>query len=59
MPADLTEWHKVEMNNWTQYCSEINGVKVHIRGQILELSMPILEANTHTPGLPFNAINQN
>jgi hypothetical protein len=30
MPADLTYWHKVGMNNWTQYCSEINGVKVHI-----------------------------
>jgi hypothetical protein len=30
-----------------------------IKGQILELSMLILEANTHTPGLPFSAINQN
>jgi hypothetical protein len=25
MPADLINWHKVGMNNWTQYCSEING----------------------------------
>jgi DNA-binding MarR family transcriptional regulator len=30
MPPDLTDWHKVEMNNWIQYCSEINGVKAHI-----------------------------
>jgi hypothetical protein len=30
MPPDLTDWHKVEMNNWTQYCIEMNGVKVHI-----------------------------
>jgi hypothetical protein len=30
MSPDLTDWHKVEMNNWTQYCIEMNGVKVHI-----------------------------
>jgi hypothetical protein len=30
MPADLTDWYRVDMNNWTQYCCEINGVKVHI-----------------------------
>jgi hypothetical protein len=30
MPAHLNDWHKAEMNNWTQYCIEINGVKVHI-----------------------------
>jgi DNA-binding MarR family transcriptional regulator len=39
MPADLTDWHKVEMNNWTQYCSEINGVKVHIN----KVSQPTIE----------------
>jgi hypothetical protein len=30
---------KVEMNNWTQYCSEINGVKVHINN----VSQPTIE----------------
>ena len=25
MPAHLNDWHKVDMNNWTQYCSEIDG----------------------------------
>jgi hypothetical protein len=30
MPPGLTDWRKVEMNNWTQYCSEISGIKVHI-----------------------------
>ena len=39
MPADLTNWHKVGMNNWTQYCSEINGVKVHIN----KASQPTVE----------------
>jgi predicted transcriptional regulator len=39
MPADLTNWHKVGMNNWTEYCSEINGVKVHIN----KASQPTIE----------------
>jgi hypothetical protein len=39
MPADLTNWHKVRMNNWTQYCSEIKGVKVHINNA----SQPTIE----------------
>jgi hypothetical protein len=30
MPSIPVDWHKVEMNNWTQYCSEIDGIKVHI-----------------------------
>lgn len=39
MPAELTDWHKVEMNNWTQYCSEIDSVKVHINNA----SQPTIE----------------
>jgi hypothetical protein len=44
MPADLTDWHKVEMNNWTQYCSEIDRVNVHINN----VSQPTIEF-IHSP----------
>lgn len=30
MPSIPVDWHKVKMNNWDQYCNEINGIKVHI-----------------------------
>jgi hypothetical protein len=30
MPSIPIDWHKVEMNNWNQYCNEINGIKLHI-----------------------------
>ncbi|MGI8831142.1 MAG: hypothetical protein ACR2IS_00735 [Nitrososphaeraceae archaeon] len=30
MPSIPVDWHKVEMNNWNQYCNEINGIKLHI-----------------------------
>jgi hypothetical protein len=39
IPADLTNWRKVGMNNWTHYCSEVNGVKVHIN----KVSQPTIE----------------
>jgi hypothetical protein len=30
MPSIDVDWHRVEMNNWDQYCNEINGIKLHI-----------------------------
>ena len=30
MPSKLVDWHKVEMNNWNQYTTEVDGVKVKL-----------------------------
>lgn len=30
MPSIPVDWHKVEMNHWNQYNSEIDGIKLHV-----------------------------
>lgn len=30
MPSVPVDWHKVELNNWNQYCNEVDGIKLHI-----------------------------
>jgi hypothetical protein len=39
MPIVPVDWKKIEMNNWTQYTSQIDGVKVRINAGVI----PMLE----------------